>query len=260
MKNMKKAESFATPWIIAHRGFKAKYPENTLVAFQAAMDLGIPMIELDVMLSRDRKLVVIHDATLERTTKGHGPVHDRTLEELKQLDAGSWFHTEFKDERLPELTEVIEMANSRVILNIEIKSEAYEAHHPPDAVERQVVGLVKQKKAQDAVLISSFSADILKQISKMPDPPALALISSDPVDDHTIQLCKDINAFSWHPNQKIVTPDQVEKFRTAGLRIFPYSVDTQEDYSKMLDFKVDGVITDDPESARHWLEDKKAGI
>jgi len=83
MNKMLKEMSFSSPWIIAHRGFKKKYPENTLIAFQAAMDAGVPMIELDVTLSRDRKLVVIHDATLERTTNGHGSVHDHTLEELK---------------------------------------------------------------------------------------------------------------------------------------------------------------------------------
>ena len=68
------------PWSVAHRGFKKNYPENTLIAFKAAMDTGVPMIELDVTLSRDRKLVVIHDATLDRTTNGHGFVHDYSLE------------------------------------------------------------------------------------------------------------------------------------------------------------------------------------
>ena len=86
MNNMMSTRSFNPPWVIAHRGFKKNYPENTLVAFQAAMDAGAQMIELDVTLSRDRKLVVIHDATLERTTNGHGPVRDYTMEELKQLD------------------------------------------------------------------------------------------------------------------------------------------------------------------------------
>ena len=176
---MMKATSFTPPWIIAHRGFKKKYPENTLVAFQAAMDAGVPMIELDVTLSRDRKLVVIHDATLDRTTNGHGSVHDHTLEELKQLDAGSWFHSDFAEQHLPELGEVLELVNGRVITNIEIKSNAYEAHHPADAIEKQVVDLVKQKKALDAVLISSFKAEILRQISEMDDRPPLALISSE---------------------------------------------------------------------------------
>ena len=79
MKSMMEAKSFTPPWIIAHRGYKKKYPENTLAAFKAAMDAGVPMIELDVMLSRDRKLVVIHDETLERTTNGQGAVAEFSL-------------------------------------------------------------------------------------------------------------------------------------------------------------------------------------
>lgn len=258
MNNMVKTKAFASPWIIAHRGFKMKYPENTLVAFQAAIDVGAPMIELDVMMSGDRKLIVIHDDTLERTTNGHGPVHDHTLEELKQLDAGSWFHPDFKDQRLPELAEVLELANGRVITNIEIKSIAFEPHHPKDAIEKQVVDLVKRKNMLDAVLISSFNVDILRQISEMTERPALALISSNPADDHTFKLCRHINAFSWHPDQRIVTPGQVKKFRAAGIRVFPYNVDAPEDCARMIALKVEGVITDDPVSTRRWLEVKKA--
>ena len=244
--------SFSSPWIIAHRGFKKKYPENTLIAFQAAMDAGVPMIELDVTLSRDRKLVVIHDATLERTTNGSGSVHDHTLVELKQLDAGSWFHADFADERLPELGEVLDLVDGRVIINIEIKSNAYEPHHPVDAIEKQVVDLVKQKKALDTVLISSFKAEILIQVSEIAERPALALISSDPADGQTIKLCQSLNALSWHPDHRILTESQVEKIHAAGLMVFPYTVDTMEDYLKMTAMKVDGVITNDPVSVQKW--------
>ena len=252
MNKMLKEMSFSSPWIIAHRGFKKKYPENTLIAFQAAMDAGVPMIELDVTLSRDRKVVVIHDATLERTTNGHGSVHDHTLEELKQLDAGSWFHSDFADERLPELGEVLDLVDGRVITNIEIKSNAYEPHHPPDAIEKKVVDLVKQKKALDAVLISSFKTEILMQVSEMADRPPLALISSDPADGQTIKLCQSLNALSWHPDHRILTESQVEKMHAAGLKVFPYTVDTLEDYLKITGMNVDGVITNDPVSVRKW--------
>lgn len=258
MNSITNTVSLTAPWIIAHRGFKMKYPENTLVAFQAAIDVGAPMIELDVMLSRDRKLVVIHDVTLERTTNGHGPVKDYTLEELKRLDAGSWFHPDFKDQRLPELAEVLKLANGRVITNIEIKSNAYEPNHPTDAIERQVVDLIKQKNALDEVLISSFNPAILRQISKMTERPALALITANPADDHTVEFCLDINAFSWHPHQRILTANQVKMMRRAGIRVFPFNVDTPEDCARMIGMKVDGVITDDPVSARRWSEVKKA--
>ena len=257
MKNMLKEKSFTPPWIVAHRGYKKKYPENTLAAFQAAMDAGVPMIELDVTLSRDRKLVVIHDATLERTTNGHGPVHDYTLEELKQLDAGSWFHSDFADQRLPELGEVLELVNGRVITNIEIKSHAYEPHHPPDAIEKQVVEMVKKKNLQNSILISNFDGNVLEQISLMEAPPQIALISKSPLERNTVEICKRLNTFSWHPTQQIVTPRQVRKLHVAGIRVFPYKVDTPENCARMIGLKVDGVITDDPVSVRRWSEVKK---
>jgi glycerophosphoryl diester phosphodiesterase len=258
MKSMMEAKSFPPPWIIAHRGYKKKYPENTLAAFKAAIDAGVPMIELDVMLSRDRKLVVIHDATLERTTNGQGAVADRTLAELKQLDAGSWFHSDFADQRLPELGEVLELVDGRVITNIEIKSHAYEPHHPPDAIEKQIVDLVKQKKTRDSFLISSFDPNILEQISAMEDPPALAFISNKPANDETLKICERLKAFSWHPDHRVVTANQVKRMHAADIRVFPYNVDALRGYRQMLAMKVDGVITADPFLAKDRSKLKKA--
>jgi glycerophosphoryl diester phosphodiesterase len=246
------------PWIIAHRGYRQKYPENTLAAFHAAVQTGVSMIELDVMFSRDRKLVVIHDATLERTTNGHGAVNGYALEKLKRLDAGSWFDPKFADQRLPELSEVLDLVNGRTRVNIEIKAHAYEHHHPPDAIEKQVVRLVKQKNLQDSVLISSFEIDILVQIARMEDPPPIALLSESPASNRIVEICTRLKVFSWHPDHLIVTPHQVDTMQAAGLKVFPYNVDTFEDYVKMIDMKVDGVITDDPVSAAHWSRIRNA--
>lgn len=246
------------PWIIAHRGYCKKHPENTLDAFQAAVATGVPMIELDVNFSRDRKVVVIHDATLERTTDGHGAVHNYTLEELKKLDAGSWFDPMFADQRLPELSEVLALVNGRTRVNIEIKAHAYDHSHPPDAIEKQVVTLVKQKNLQDSVLISSFEIDILAQIASMQDPPAIALISKKPASSRIVEVCTHLKVFSWHPDHLIVTPDQVDRMHAAGLKVFPYNVGTCADYMRMIDMKVDGVITDDPVSAYQWSRMRNA--
>ena len=258
MISLMEAKSFTSPWIIAHRGFKKKYPENTLFAFQAAINAGAQMIELDVTLSRDRRLVVIHDATLERTTNGQGPVHDYTLEELKQLDAGSWFHPDFAKQRLPELGEVLDLVDGRVVTNIEIKSNAYEPCHPTDAIEKQVVDLVKQKQVREGVLISSFNADILSQISELIDRPTLALISEKPADDHTLKTCERLKAFSWHPDHRILTHQQVQLMHDAGIRVFPYNVDTLRAYRQMLAINVDGVITNNPLLAKKRSKIKRA--
>ena len=238
--------SFKRPLIIAHRGYRAKYPENTLASFSAALDIGVKMIELDVMLTRDRKMVVIHDATLERTTDGHGQVNGYTLQELKALDAGSWFHPSFAGERLPELEEVLDLVSDRTLLNIEIKSNAYEPHHPPDAIERQVVELVRRKKAHASVLISSFEWKILDSVASMETPPAIALISKYPAESDNVKRCIKLKAFSWHPNCRELTYDQVKTMREQGIRVFPYNVDSREEYQQMIQMGVDGVITSDP--------------
>jgi glycerophosphoryl diester phosphodiesterase len=94
---------FERPLIMAHRGFQGQYPENTMAAFSAAVETGAQYLELDVSFTKDRQVVVLHDDTVDRTTNGIGPVHDYMLKDLKQLDAGSWFHPRFTHERIPTL-------------------------------------------------------------------------------------------------------------------------------------------------------------
>lgn len=252
MLNTCKTKTIFRPWIIAHRGYCKNFPENTLAAFEAAATAGVQMIELDVMVSRDRRPVVIHDATLERTTNGQGAVSDYTLDELKRLDAGSWFDEKFADQRLPELSEVLDLLKGRTYINIEIKADAYEPHHPPDAIEKQIVAMVRKKGMQNHVLISSFELEFLVQIAAMQNPPAIALISHTPVTSRIVDLCAHLEMFSWHPDQRIATPHQVNLMHAAGLKVFPYRVDTFEDYMRMMDLKVEGVITDDPAAGREW--------
>jgi glycerophosphoryl diester phosphodiesterase len=241
-----KLTTFKRPLIIAHRGYRTKYPENTLAAFSAALDIGVKMIELDVMLTRDRKMVVIHDATLERTTDGHGQVNSYTLQELKELDAGSWFHPRFAGERLPSIEEVLDLVRDRALINIEIKSNAYEAHHPPDAIEKQVVELVRRKNALTSVLISSFEWKILENVASMEEAPAIALISKYPADGGNVGRCIRLNVFSWHPNCGELKYDQVKIMREQGIRVFPYNVDSPGEYQRMIQMDVDGIITSDP--------------
>ena len=107
MENINKLENIKRPWVVAHRGYSARYPENTASAFDAAISAGADMIELDVCITKDRVPVVIHDQTLERTTDGAGMVSEFNLSELKKLDAGSWFSPEFKGESIPTLEEIL---------------------------------------------------------------------------------------------------------------------------------------------------------
>jgi glycerophosphoryl diester phosphodiesterase len=258
MYGILKANTNKSPWIIAHRGFRAKYPENTLIAFQAALDAGVTMIELDVTLTRDGKLVVMHDDTLDRTTNGHGPVNGYSLKEVKKLDAGSWFNPIFASQRVPELEEVLELANDRVLINIEIKPHTAAARLPSKTIEKQVVGLINRKKIRDVVLISSFDKNILEKIASLENPPALALISRDPADNATLALCKRLKIFSWHPSPLILTSEQVEAMHAEGLKVFPYNVDTPEQFKQMFDMQVDGLISNDPLLVIDWLKHYRA--
>ena len=204
------------------------------------------MIELDVMLTKDRKMVVIHDATLERTTDGRGPVSNYTFQKLKELDAGSWFHPRFAGERLPALEEVLDLVSDRTLVNIEIKACAYEAQQPADSIERQIIELVKRNNLRTSVLISSFEWKILENIVSMDNALHVALLSKYPADEDNVGLCERLKVFSWHPNCGELKYEQVRIMHEAGIRVFPYNVDSQEEYQQMIQMDVDGVITSDP--------------
>ena len=111
----------ATVNVVAHRGFSGRFPENTLRAFQEAVALGVDSIEFDVQLTRDGGLVLVHDGTVDRTTNGSGRVDGLSLSEIKEMDAGGWFDSKFKGEKVPTLAEALEAIDTAVRLNIHLK-------------------------------------------------------------------------------------------------------------------------------------------
>ncbi|RXZ79217.1 glycerophosphodiester phosphodiesterase [Paenibacillaceae bacterium] len=150
--------------IVAHRGWSGKAPENTISAFKLAMtDPDIPYIELDIHLSKDGVPVVIHDHTLERTTNGRGLVKDYTLEQLRQMDAGSWFAPEFAGEQIPTLNEVLELIKGRCMLHAELKvmGDEYEG------IEAAVIASIMRLGMQDEVILSSFDHDSMKRAHEL---------------------------------------------------------------------------------------------
>ncbi len=242
MRSLIDRKRLTRPILIGHRGYPVKFPENTLAGFEGAIRAGGDMSELDVTLTKDRRVVVIHDDTLDRTTTGKGPVRSHTLAEIKRLDAGSWFDPRFAAERVPELVEVLALTAGRSMLNIEIKASAFEEDYPADSIEHQVARLCKEHRALDRVIVSSFDRRILARIAAMDAPPALAYISDHPADQGLMDLLSEINAFSWHPRFKVLTNDQVERMHAAGLKVFPWTINTREEAEKTLALGVDGLI------------------
>ncbi|MBT6611018.1 MAG: hypothetical protein HOB38_02845 [Deltaproteobacteria bacterium] len=233
------------PVLIAHRGYKARYPENTLAAFEAALDSGAEMIELDITLSQDRSMVVIHDDTLNRTSNGKGAVRDYSITELKKFDAGNWFDDRFSDEKIPTLVEVLKQVNRRAVVNIEIKSSAFEDPAPADAIENQVIALIQKMNLLDCVLISSFEKRFLERIAAIEPTLALGVISGEPADAATVKMLKKLGVYSWHAWHKILTAEQVEFLHAANLKVFSFTVNEPDIFQRLSEMSIDGVFTDD---------------
>ena len=161
--------------IIAHRGSRGNRPENTLEAFQEALKVSSDGIELDVHLSKDGQVVVIHDETVDRTTSGKGYVKDMTLKQLKELDAGSWFDPKYSNARIPTLQEVLDLLAENHfsgVLNVELKTDVFQY----SAIEEKVLALAEPYLAQFSVIYSSFHYETLKRIKeKQPDAEIIML-------------------------------------------------------------------------------------
>jgi glycerophosphoryl diester phosphodiesterase len=147
--------------VIGHRGSPTKAPENTLVSFEQALRDGADSIELDVQVSRDGELVVIHDSTLERTTDGVGSVRERSLAELKRLDAGSWFDPRFSDQTIPTLKESLQWARGKTRVDIEVKPESV-----PYLTPEALVGTVREQRMEGQVAITSFDREFVESVEK----------------------------------------------------------------------------------------------
>lgn len=158
---------------MAHRGWSGKAPENTLAAIRLALsEPDITAMEIDVQLSRDGVPVLIHDFTLERTTTGSGLVMDHTLEELRALDAGSWFGEEFSSERIPTLEEALIAVKGRLTLNIELKatSDMY------PGIAEKVLELLEKHDMKQEVYITSFDHDLIRQVRQLDQEVVTGLI------------------------------------------------------------------------------------
>ena len=234
------------PIIIAHRGFKMKYPENTMTAFKAALEAGAKMIELDVTLSRDRHVIVIHDDTLDRTTNGSGLARDHTIAELKKLDVGTWFSPSFKNERLPTLEEVLDVFGNQVAINIEIKESAHEPIATPDAIENQVLEMVLKKELLESILFSSFDPRVLLRMRKLSAEAHLSYLTEGPPHENILNFLRKISAFSWNPDYQTLLFAHIQKIHYAGFRVIPFTINDTTIVKKLLKAGIHGCFTDDP--------------
>ena len=240
------------PLNIAHRGASGHAPANTLTAFALAADMGADGIELDVHLSRDGEVVVIHDATVDATTDGRGRVGEMSLVELRRLDAGSWFGARFAGERIPLLSEVFETVGHRLLVNVEIKVAP--GHHPM-AQEAEVVRLIEDCGMLERVIVSSFSPRSLWRVRALAPHIPLGLLHSKPEPAFLPALLRvlGLDYAALHPRYSQVDARYVARARRWGKRVHAWTVDEAGSMARLRALGVDGIITNYPDVLRDVL-------
>ncbi|MEL7832517.1 glycerophosphodiester phosphodiesterase [Fodinibius sp. Rm-B-1B1-1] len=241
--------------IIAHRGASASYPENTMIAFRKAVEMNAEMIELDVALSKDGIPVVFHDKRLNKHTNGRGQLSNFTLDELKKLDAGSWFAPQFSDQTIPTLREVLAFASGTIALNIEIKSEAV-SDSIVDGIEKKVVQLVQEFDMQNHVLFSSFNYRALIRFKELaPKIPAALLYSktqSNRLLPHQLVERYNVEAFNCHYHQ--LSRKWMANLNEYQIPTFIYTVNSKRRMQKLIEAGVNGIFTDKPDLLRNVVK------
>jgi len=217
---------------IAHRGASGYEPENTLISFAKALEMGVDGIELDVHLSSDGHLMVIHDETIDRTTNGKGAVNQLTLAELKS------FRINEKQE-IPALDEVLELVDKRCFVNIELKNS--------DTAEK-VVQLIEhyisaKNWKQTHFIVSSFDWNALQQVRFLNDDIRIGVLTETDLD-LAISFARFMKAEAIHPDFRLLTNEYVATIKEKGILVFPWTVNESADIQRIKEFQVNGIITD----------------
>ena len=220
---------------IGHRGAKGYEPENTLISFEKAIDFNVDGIELDVHLSLDGKLIVIHDETIDRTTNGKGFVNQLSLQELKS------FRIENKYEILT-LTEVLDLVNERCFINIELKGIGT-AKPVVELIEHYIA---KKNWNYTDFLISSFDLKMLEEVQMLNPKIRIGVLTEESVEE-ALAFAKKIKAFSIHPDYVLLSKENVALMQENGFEVYPWTVNSKEDIQKIKSFKVNGIISDFPD-------------
>jgi glycerophosphoryl diester phosphodiesterase len=225
--------------VIAHRGASSYAPENTLAAFDLALQMGIHQIELDVHFSRDGRIVVIHDDTVDRTTNGSGLVAGQTLAELRALDAGSWFGAKFAGERIPTFSDVLERYQGRAHIHAEIKGRA-------EQLAQRTVDIVRRHGMMNQVTVTSFQKIRLEEVrAYAPELPTGWLVGE--VSDAVIAQARALGLTQLCPRANTVTSDLVRRLHTEGFVVRAWGAADEVLMRQVVEAGADGMTVNFPD-------------
>jgi len=220
---------------IAHRGAKGYEAENTLKSFQKALDLNADGIELDVHLSSDGHLIVIHDETIDRTTNSKGLVNTFSLSELKTFLIDGKY-------QIPTLKEVFDLVDKKCLINIELKGLGT-AGKVASLIEEYISN---KKWNYEDFIVSSFDWDLLQETSNLNSNIPIGVLTEEDLDK-ALAFAELIKAHAIHPDYQLLNAENVKQMQKQGFLVFPWTVDDEKDIQKIKSYKVDGIISDFPD-------------
>lgn len=232
---------------VAHRGATAYTPENTIAAFDLAVDMKADYIEIDVQRSKDGELVLIHDTTVDRTTDGTGKVGDLTLEQLRSLDAGSWKGEQFAGEPIPTFEEILDHYHGKIGILIELKApELY-----PGIEEQVAAALIERnlhKPQNEKIIIQSFNFESIKKMDQLLPKVPIGVLTSNRADT-TLEALQEFSTYAdwFNPGYGIVTEELVNQVHSLGMQIGSWTVRSQEAADFLFEMGVDAIISDYPD-------------
>lgn len=233
------ASLWGQPKIIAHRGASAEAPENTMSAFANSIPMGVDAIEFDVHLTSDKIPIIIHDFKFGRTTNGGFLCRttDLTWEEISTFDVGSWYNPKFANEKIPTLNQVLEIAQDKMLLMVEVKRE----NSPACEIAKIVVNELNQIPGN--YIVGSFSPEIIKEVREMaPLYPVIGILE----EPEMLQPFLDMNLNHlaiWYP---LLSPELIESLHHSGIEVWTFTVDNPEFAQYLSHIGVDGIISNNP--------------
>jgi glycerophosphoryl diester phosphodiesterase len=227
--------------VIAHRGASGHAPENTLAAFRKALALGAAFIETDLQLSRDARFVAIHDTTLNRTTNGRGAVHEMTLAEIRRLDAGSWFGSEFTGERVPTLEELLQFSKKHdVVFYLELKPVGSWGG------EHALIGELRQSGEIPRAVVISFDASVILNLRKI-EPTLMTGLLFDGQIEKPVAKALEVGARQLAVRGDLVTPALLAEARKSDLQVVCWTVNQPAHMRMLMAAGVAGIMSDYPD-------------
>ncbi|KZZ84904.1 glycerophosphodiester phosphodiesterase [Bacillus sp. SJS] len=239
--------------IFAHRGCSGQYPENTMLAFRKAIEAGASGIELDVQMSKDGELVVIHDERIDRTTDRVGYVKDMTYKELRNADAGSWFHPSFHNERIPHLEEVLDLLledQSGTVLNIELKNDVFD--YP--GLEEKAMRMAEEKNLAGRIVFSSFNKASVKRMKQLNKVFEIAWLFEGNMPDAAL-IAEQLGCSSIHCPAEFSLSEAGLEYMNNGGTLRVYTINDLALYQSLIHTKVSAVMTDFPDLLLRTIEE-----